>query len=419
MTGKRKPPVIRTDPAKPGPGFRTRSDVRSAAADDGPAPHSGKVTASKIGTAKNAVPDDAALDHHADSTLDDGGMERGTPAGVGREGGTVADGRPGDVGREGGALAAAGREVGAFIATASTAAPASTARAGSAKVSVLALHAAPGAPEPLTARLDSPGSDDVESGPSAVKGPSATVLAFPAPPRRRRRRNLWIAVVGIAVVVAAVLAIAMFSPLLALKTITVDGNKLATTGVIQAALAPLKDKPLPQIDQAQVEHLLAPLQQVRSVSVEARPPSSLLVHVLEREPVALLKTDQQYIMVDPDGIQLGGTADPAAVALPLIDGGTAVIGKETFKAMAGVLAALPQTVLAKLEHASAASPDAVELTLNDGKTIIWGNASEKELKAKVLEALLNAPAPTAAVGKPAPAAVQVYDVSTPRHPVTR
>ncbi len=352
MAGKRKPPVIRTDPAKPGSGFRQRFEARSGALD--------------------GAPDDGALDE-----------------GV------------------------------------SPAVPASAARAGSAKVSVLKLHAAvpgilrSGSPTSNAGKPDIDKTDGQGSDPMAGDGTSATVLAFPGSPRRRRRRSLWIVVGSTAVVIAAVIAIVMFTPLLALKTITVDGNKLATTETIQAALAPLKDKPLPQIDQSQVARLLAPLPQVRSVSVEARPPSSLLVHVHEREPVALLKTDQQYVMVDPDGIQLGGTADPAAVPLPLIDGGTAVIGKETFKAMTAVLAALPQGVLAKLQHASAASPDAVELTLNDGKTIIWGNATEKELKAKVLEALLNAPAPTVAAGKPAPAAVRVYDVSTPRHPVTR
>ena len=79
---------------------------------------------------------------------------------------------------------------------------------------------------------------------------------------------------------------------------------------------------------------------------------------------------------------------------------------------AGVLAALPADVLARLSDASAKSVDAVELKLVDGQTIVWGNAGEKELKAKVLAALLKAPA-----NPKNP--VQVYDVSVPRHPVTR
>jgi cell division protein FtsQ len=73
---------------------------------------------------------------------------------------------------------------------------------------------------------------------------------------------------------------------------------------------------------------------------------------------------------------------------------------------------LPPDVLAKLSNASAQSVDAVELKLVDGQTIIWGNAGEKELKAKVLAALLKVP-----VDPKNP--VKVYDVSVPRHPVTR
>ena len=77
-----------------------------------------------------------------------------------------------------------------------------------------------------------------------------------------------------------------------------------------------------------------------------------------------------------------------------------------------MLGALPPDVLARLSDASAKSVDAVELKLVDGQTIVWGNAGEKELKARVLAALLKAPADPK---NP----VAVYDVSVPRHPVTR
>ncbi len=440
---RRKPPVIRTDPNKPGTGFRDRKRERNAGSATSSAVHSAKVSSARI---EPDGSDFAGSDTgRSDTGKRPGGDEQpgGVAPGVAHENVTgmdVPDAHdPGENLTE--TNAAETNVIDAGVTDANVAG--TNVPVTSAKVSVLRLPAAsepapalrPGhqgqepGPVPAGAGAQTPvpgkpgRSDPATADPSGARtgrdGSSATVLVFPGVPRRRRRRKLWIAVAAVAALIAIVMAAVMFSPLLALKTITVDGNKLATTPAIQAALAPLMDKPLTQIDQAQVQKLLVPLQQVRSVSVEARPPSSLLVHIVEREPVALLKTDQQYILVDPDGVQLGGTPDAAAVALPLIDGGTAAIGKETFKAMTAVLAALPQSVLGKLEHASASSPDAVELTLNDGKTIVWGNASDKELKAKVLEALLNAPAPSAAAGRPEPAPVQVYDVSTPRHPVTR
>lgn len=240
----------------------------------------------------------------------------------------------------------------------------------------------------------------------------ATVLAFPEPKGRRRRKRVLLAVGTMLVLVAGLLAGAIYSPVLALQTISVTGTKLITPAQVQAKLEPLRGKPLPQISDDEVRLLLGSLVQVKSVSVEARPPSTLAIAVHERVPVALVKQGEQYQLVDVDGVQLATTDDPASASLPVIDGGAGAIGQDLFRATAAVLGALPADVLAKLSNASAQSVDAVELKLVDGQTIVWGNASEKELKAKVLAALLKVPADPK---NP----VRVYDVSVPRHPVTR
>ena len=255
--------------------------------------------------------------------------------------------------------------------------------------------------------------DPVEPKPAKERETSgATVLAFPEPRGRRRRKQVLLAVGAVVALVAGLLVAAVYSPVLALQTITVTGTRILTPAQVQAALEPLRGKPLPQISDGDVSGLLGSLVQVKSVSVEARPPSTLAVAVHERVPVALVKQGEQYQLVDVDGVQLATTDDPASAALPVIDGGAGAIGQDLFRATAAVLGALPADVLAKLSNASAQSVDAVELKLVDGQTIVWGNASEKELKAKVLAALLKAPADPK---NP----VRVYDVSVPRHPVTR
>lgn len=238
------------------------------------------------------------------------------------------------------------------------------------------------------------------------------VLAFPEPKGKRIRRNAIIAACVVAALVAGVLVAAVYSPLLAVRTVTVSGTKLLKPAQVQAALKPLQGKPLPQVSDREVDGLLKPLVQIKSVTAQAHPPSTLVVHIQERIPVALVKRGEEYILVDVEGVRLSSTADPASVKLPVIDGGAGAIGKELFQATAAVLGALPASVLAKLSNASAKSVDAVELKLIDGQTIVWGNAGEKELKARVLEALLKVPADPA---NP----VKVYDVSVPRHPVTR
>jgi len=247
---------------------------------------------------------------------------------------------------------------------------------------------------------------------ASPKNSADNVIAFPEPKGKRKRRLLLWTLSIVTAFVAVLIAGAIYSPVLAVRTITVDGTKLLTPEAVQKALSGVEGKPLPQVSEQEVNELLKPLIQVRSATVEARPPSELLVHVHERVPVALLKQGDSFVMVDVDGVQLGATQDQSAVALPLIDAGAGATNTGLFKAIAAVLNTLPADVLARMSTASAASADAVELKLVDGKTVVWGNAEDKELKAKALEALLKMP--------PDPKVpVNVYDVSVPRHPFTK
>lgn len=269
-----------------------------------------------------------------------------------------------------------------------------------------------GAPASRTGVISATKSDQ---GPGTSAGPAPApgkVLAFPEPKARRRRRIVLGTIAVVAVLIAGVIAAAVYSPWLAVRTVTVQGTRMLSQDQIQAALAPLQGKPLPQVSDRDVTALLQPLVQVKSVTSQARPPSTLQVTIVERVPVALLKQGEAFQLVDPDGVPLGTAPDAAAVKLPVIDGGGGALPQDLFHAITGVLGALPPDILARLSDASAKSVDAVELKLVDGQTIVWGNAGEKDLKARVLAALLKAPADPK---NP----VKVYDVSVPRHPVTR
>jgi cell division protein FtsQ len=90
----------------------------------------------------------------------------------------------------------------------------------------------------------SPGKD--------APAPGANVLAFPEPKGRRRRRRVLAAVATVCVLVAALLAAAIYSPVLALQTVSVSGTSLLAPAQVQAALEPLKGKPLPQITDDEV-----------------------------------------------------------------------------------------------------------------------------------------------------------------------
>ena len=264
----------------------------------------------------------------------------------------------------------------------------------------------PDSSDVITASKDSPAT-----GAAAAQAPD-NVLSFPEPKAKRRKRILLGIIAALAVLVAGLIAAAVYSPVLALQTVTVEGTQLLTADQVETALEPLQGRPLPQISDNDVTALLEPLVQVKKVTTQARPPSTLQVKVTERVPVALVKQGEAHQLVDVDGVVLSDAADPASTPLPVIDGGGGTLPKELFHAITEVLGALPADVRSRLSNASAKSVDAVELKLTDGETIVWGNAGEKELKAKVLEALLKAPADPK---NP----VRTYDVSVPRHPVTR
>jgi len=203
----------------------------------------------------------------------------------------------------------------------------------------------------------------------------------------------------------------VFSPVLAVQKVSVSGTDLTPTAQVAAALEPLKGKPLPQVSDKEVKALLTGFPAVDDVAVEAKPPSELGVKVIEHPPVALLETGKKFALINADGKRLATVGKRSDAELPLIDDSTAADDREIFRTLTTVLGALPQDVLAELEHASAKTVDSVQLQLTNGKKVIWGNADQLDLKAKVFEVLLKAEEPEGGI--------TVYDVSTPTRPVTR
>ncbi|WP_136610118.1 FtsQ-type POTRA domain-containing protein [Sinomonas albida] len=244
---------------------------------------------------------------------------------------------------------------------------------------------------------------------------SRDVLAFPVPRARRVRRRVIVIAASAVALVAGIMALLVFSPVLAVRTITVEGTKMLAPAQVVAALKPIQGRPLPLVGPDDVSRLVTPIVQVKSVRTRAVPPNTLLVTVVERVPVALVKQSDGFSVVDGDGVEIAKTKDQSAFAVPVIDASGAPIAHPTFLAITSVLGALPADVLSQLATAKADSVDSVQLKLADGKTVIWGNSQDRDLKAKVLAALMKTNA-TPVKGQPP---VTVYDVSTPRHPVTR
>lgn len=223
--------------------------------------------------------------------------------------------------------------------------------------------------------------------------------------RARHRRILWLGAAGVVVALVLGVLLVSFSPLMALRTIEVQGASKVDASAVKKALDSQLGRPLPLIDTGAITSELAAFPLIRSFTTEVHPPSTLLVRIVERTPVGVLKVGSKYTVVDPAGVVISTYPDRPA-GYPLI---TPAEGSAGFTAVATVLQSLPATVLSKVNTATATTADDVSFTLlSSGATVVWGSADQSSLKAAVLADLL-VKAPHA----------RTYDLSSPHNAVTR
>jgi cell division protein FtsQ len=255
---------------------------------------------------------------------------------------------------------------------------------------------------------------------AATGGPSGgddNVLAFPETPEQARRRRIrlwWVGGAAGLVLLLVLGAVLYFSPLLAIRTITVTGTDLLPQDRAEELLHPLHGVPLPQVGQRTVGDLLAGEPAVDEVRVRAEPPTSLTVEVVEHQPVAQVPQGDERVLYSAEGEAVAtlSAQDAEPYRLPSVSGAVDLSDREVFDAITTVLGSLPDPIRDRMDSASARTVDSVTLKLEDGRTVLWGNAEHGARKAQVLSALLKVPQDEADP-------VAEFDVSIPNHPVTR
>ena len=96
------------------------------------------------------------------------------------------------------------------------------------------------------------------------------------------------AIVGVLVTLAALVVTAVYSPILALRTITVDGTSRVSAEQVTAAVDEQIGTPLALIDYGKITNQLGAFPLIRSYVTETIPPSTLIIHVVERTPVGAI-----------------------------------------------------------------------------------------------------------------------------------
>lgn len=221
--------------------------------------------------------------------------------------------------------------------------------------------------------------------------------------RQRRRRMVWIGVgAALVALVLGTLGVA-YSPLLAVRDVTVVGAERLDAAEVAAALSGQVGTPLPLVDSSEVKAALVAFPLVETYTLEARPPHELIVRIVERTPIGSVDSAAGHTLVDAAGVALSTTPD-APEGFPVLDiaGG---VGSRAFQAAGTIFRSLPEELRAQVTKITATTANDVTLTLGETRTeVVWGNADESPLKVIALEAIMTT--------RP-PAEVDRYDVSSP------
>ncbi|TWX41118.1 FtsQ-type POTRA domain-containing protein [Frigoribacterium sp. ACAM 257] len=230
--------------------------------------------------------------------------------------------------------------------------------------------------------------------------------------RSRHRRAAWVTAGAVAVLLGSSVAVAVFSPLLSLEQIEVEGTARVDAVEVQAAVSGQLGTPLARIDFERITTELEQFPLIASYVTETAPPHTLVIRVTERQPIATVSSGDGFDLVDPAGVVVQ-RLDDRQEGVPLVDVGGAPLDGTAFRSTAEVLLALPQALRQTVDSATASTADDVTLSLSTGERVVWGSADDSAEKAQVLAGLI------ADQARRDPAASVEFDVSAPDNGIIR
>lgn len=252
----------------------------------------------------------------------------------------------------------------------------------------------------------------VENQDAPRKAPVRVDMSERIAERDRARRRLVLTRLGIFLLVAALLAgttwLVAFSRVFAFESGELDVTGLQSGEITETVLPIVTEyqgTPLLRVSTGRIKEALLKEPVVADVVVKRSWPNSLSITVERRKPAAIAHVGEQSLLIGADGVALGAvTGEEDLPAITILSGAErveedAVTGLEVWEVLPVSLQEQVNTLEVRRGQ--------VSLTLVDGARVVWGDSSSTDLKAEVLEILIdNRPAST-------------YDVTDPARPVTK
>jgi cell division protein FtsQ len=228
--------------------------------------------------------------------------------------------------------------------------------------------------------------------------------------RVRRRRQAWLAGVLSVVALATFVIVGVFSPVMRVEEITITGATRVDATSISVQLDDQIGVPLPLVDVARIEEVLRRQNLVESYSIESRPPHDLIIHLVERQPIAYMPAGTAFMLADAAGVTIE-TAPAYPGGFPLLHVPRDEPKGVAFESAVNVIRSLPGSIRDRISEVTASTSDDVSFVLGDtGQRVFWGSADDAATKTRGLLGLLaNWP----------PGTANEYDVSSKDNVVVR
>ncbi len=226
--------------------------------------------------------------------------------------------------------------------------------------------------------------------------------------RRRRLKRVVFAVVAV-IVVATLVWLVMFSSVLAVRRVAVDGETTLKESQIRDVADVRIGQPLARVDLSAIEARVAAMERVQSVTVSRSWLHTVRIEVVERTPVAWLTVGGTIRGLDRYGIDFRSYDKPPTKLLEAdVTETNPRRRQQTLAAVAAVVQIIEDedpALRKQVQAIDAATKDSIELNLTHGRTVVWGSRADSAHKLTVLRALLRIDA-------------KRYDVSAPDQPTT-
>jgi cell division protein FtsQ len=250
-----------------------------------------------------------------------------------------------------------------------------------------------------------PGSPDGPSGPGArpVSGGArrwrlvrASTDAVPPSVRRfmrrARQRRLraalpWALISAVLGLVALVSWVVLGTGVFGVRQVRVVGVNLVTPTEVRVAAALPEGAPLARVDLAAVRGRVGALAPVATVMVSREWPDTIVIEVVERTPTAVVPQGKRFAVVDRTGVVFQ-TLDRRPAELPLVRVASPGRDDAGTRAALEVLAVLTPQLREQLAEVAVEGPARIKVLLRGGRTVVWGDATSGDTKARVATSLL-------------------------------